>query len=130
MISELNFDSQIFDINVGKLEMLNTNFQVDHKDLNEYDLVYVFSNAKLDGLDYEWMDTKLTFDLDLNNSISKAITNQNEQVCSEFNIDIHDFASLKKLAFLSGIYSRFKQDKNLPSNLTFMIFILFGLKNQ
>lgn len=128
MISELNFDSQIFDLNVGKLEITNTNLQVDHKDLNEYDLVYVFSNAKLDGLDYEWMDTKLTFDLGLNNSISQAITNQNEQV-SEFNIDIHDFTSLKKLAFLSGIYSRFKQDKNLPSNCFYDLYAIWIKKS-
>ena len=122
MISELNFDSQIFDLNVGKLEITNTNFQIDYKDLNEYDLVYVFSNTKLDGLDYKWVDTKLTFDLDVNNSISQAITDQNEQV-SEFNIDIHDFTSLKKLAFLSGIYSRFKNEAEIA-------YLIFNYSSQ
>ena len=72
---------------------------------------------RLDGLDHQWVDAKLTFDLDLDNSISQAIiADQNEQV-SEFNIDIHDFTSLKKLAFLSGTYSRFKLDKKLAFKL-------------
>lgn len=128
MISELDFDSQFFDLSVGKLEITNTNFQADHKDLNKYDLVYVFSNTKLNGLDNKLVDTKLTFELEVNNSISQVNTNQNGQV-SEFNIDIHDFTSLKKLAFLSGIYSRFKHDKNLPSNCFYDLYTFWIKKS-
>ena len=54
--------------------------------------------------------------------------NQNEKV-SIFNIDIHDFTSLKKLAFLSGIYSRFKLDKNLPSNCFYDLYAIWIKKS-
>ena len=33
MISELHFDSQLFDLKVGKLEITNNNFRAEHKDL-------------------------------------------------------------------------------------------------
>lgn len=121
MISQLDFDSQIFNLTVGKLEITNPNFQAELKELNTYDLVYVFSNRKLAGLDDKLVDTKLTFDLEVNNTVSQDITNKNEQI-TEFNKDVHDFTSLKKLAFLSGVYSRFKHDKNLSSNCFYDLY--------
>ncbi|MDB3905283.1 GNAT family N-acetyltransferase [Crocinitomicaceae bacterium] len=124
MISELDFDSQLFDLKVGKLEITNNRIIANNKDLNNYDLVYIFSKTRLDGLDNKLVDTKLTFDLEVNHSIIQEILYQNEQV-SEFNINIHDFNSLKKLALLSGIYSRFKRDKNLPSNSFYNLYTLW-----
>ena len=128
MISKLHFDSHLFDLEVGKLEGVNKNFRAEHNDLIKYDLVYVFCVTKIDDLDNQLVDVKLTFQLEIDNLKKQFIADKNEQI-SEFNIDKHDFISLKNLAFLSGTYSRFKLDKNLPSNSFYDLYSLWIKKS-
>ncbi|MDC0459753.1 GNAT family N-acetyltransferase [Crocinitomicaceae bacterium] len=126
MISNLEFDSNLFELKVGKLEIRNDNFLADKKELIKYDLVYVFSDKRIDFLDNNLVDIKLTFELNLNKY--KTEIEINKQI-SEYNIEKHDFNSLKRLAFLSGTYSRFKLDDNLPSNSFYDLYSMWIKKS-
>ena len=128
MISKLDFDSELFELQVGKIELETGNLQLDHEDYSKYDLVYIFSPENIYGFEEALVDVKLTFKLEINKSINDYISDQSEQI-SEFDIEYHDFDSIEKLAFLSGTYSRFKRDENLPSNSFIDLYSLWIKKS-
>lgn len=115
MIEKVNWDSDFFGYNVGKLNVYSVddynNFLKENK--NEYKLIYLFSKTelKLENQNIKKVDNKLTF--------IKVIENQNiENVnnsIKELTINSDNFESILELAYLSGIYSRFKLDNNFKN---------------
>jgi len=111
MIDYLNFDSQLFEINVGKYELSN-NFKIDSikNQLNKFDLIYLFSNENDTKINLKPVDTKIIFRLKLED---KTFTEPNSKVLiTSSNFQNFEYSNLLKLSYLAGDFSRFKIDKN------------------
>ncbi|MBM3185364.1 MAG: GNAT family N-acetyltransferase [Bacteroidetes bacterium] len=111
MIDFLNFDSQLFDINVGKFELTN-NFKIDSikNQLNKFDLVYLFSNEDDVKINLKPVDTKIIFRLKLEDS---SLPEPNSKVLiTSTDFQNFEYSKLLKLSYLAGDFSRFKLDKN------------------
>jgi dTDP-4-amino-4,6-dideoxy-D-galactose acyltransferase len=113
MIEKLAFDSNCFDLNIGKLTLVDNNQDLDLKD-NEFDLIYVFSKDPVKRLDNFLVDTKVVLSIDLKEKNLK-IENPNNKIKS-YSKDSKSYEDLLDLAFLSGEFSRFKLDQNLPNS--------------
>lgn len=103
MISYLKWDSEFFEKKIGKLE--NTIYDLLHLlngDISEYDLIYIFSDDKVDFLE-EPIDIKVTYA----KKTQKKIENANVKV---FDNTIHVYDDLLALAYSSGHDSRFLKD--------------------
>jgi dTDP-4-amino-4,6-dideoxy-D-galactose acyltransferase len=117
-INKLDWDSNFFNFNVGKIEGSITNFI----DLQTIEGLFKKTKTRLayyltpketppfvyesDELDFYLVDKKTTYtkSIDLKLKIEKGI----ETIGNNTN-----FEKLKKLAIQSGIYSRFKTDKKI-----------------
>lgn len=103
MISYLKWDSEFFEKKIGKLE--NTIYDSLHSlngDISEYDLIYIFSDDKVDFLE-EPIDIKVTYA----KKTQKKIEYKNVMV---YDNAIHDYEDLLSLAYSSGHDSRFLKD--------------------
>lgn len=112
MIKFLEWDSFFFSKKIGSLE-LNSDFQ-NLNDVNDYDLVYVFSegNSLLEIKNFE-----TTF---IENKIIFAKKNINSCIPIDENIieanESEDIKHIYDLAFESGKWSRFNLDKNFKTS--------------
>jgi len=114
MIKKLNWDSDFFGYEIGKFRLTDFekwDFKKFKNKSEKYRLVYVFSKQKIEFQELDLVDTKLTFE--------KTIKESNCLGCDNiklFKLDIDNFKTLEKLALASGVYSRFKLDRNFRDN--------------
>jgi dTDP-4-amino-4,6-dideoxy-D-galactose acyltransferase len=106
MIDKLDWDSNFFNLKIGKLTTDENHLNgVADSILNQYDLVYIFSEQELNDLNarVHLVDVKVNF--------SKTNLGFNEGIIiSEYNNTKHSYNKLLELAILSGVHSRFKKD--------------------
>jgi dTDP-4-amino-4,6-dideoxy-D-galactose acyltransferase len=113
-IKRLDWDSEFFGYEVGKLELdiiENFNLESFYQESKKFKLVYVFSIDFLDFKGFNLVDKKVTLYQEIN---TKVIANNN--MIESFDIKIHNYQQLKELAIESGMYSRFNIDKNFKNN--------------
>lgn len=114
MIKRLEWDSEFFGYNVGVIDLTESskfNFKEFKKESFGFTLTYIFSPSKLNYKGLKLADEKVTF---LKENI-KPVQN-NEKNLGFFNIKRDCYKSLEALALESGVYSRFKLDKNFRNN--------------
>lgn len=112
MIEKLDWDSAFFGYPVGRVFIQKTegfNLKTFGKDLSTFKLVYMFSE---DPLPQEYtnclVDKKATF--------RKTISQHPDDFCvSVFDKEKDSYDELLDLVYLSGLYSRFKTDKNFQN---------------
>lgn len=113
MINKLTWDSDFFGFNVGKFTVENTKFdEINFKEESKnFQLVYLFSNQEINvSDDLKLVDIKTTFEKKINTNIV-----DNKSIIS-FDSEIHNYKELEELAYLSGVFSRFKIDENFRNN--------------
>lgn len=113
MINKLTWDSDFFGFNVGKFSVENTEFdEIEFKELSKnFQLVYFFSNKEINvSDDFKLIDIKTCFGKKINNQLI-----DNDSIIT-FNPEIHNYKELEQLAYLSGVFSRFKIDENFKNN--------------
>lgn len=114
MIQKLEWDSNFFGYKIGKFTTEDSEkfdelkFKVES---SLYKLVYLFSNEKLDFENIKLVDTKLTFIKETKNIHVYECNN-----IKRFENGKDSFELLQELALMSGLYSRFKLDKNFKKN--------------
>lgn len=117
MIEYLGWDSQFFNLKIGKVEITSLSLSLFReifysKEKNNYDLIYLFSNTIESDADKE-LKRKALFPIDKKIVFTKEVSridNLPENIHpfnGELNIPLLD------LAFLSGHESRFKKDPRL-----------------
>lgn len=109
MIRFLTWDSDFFNITIGELRV---NSDITHlPELENYELLYVIQKSKnkfkIHGFKESYCDERVVFQKNLNNI--KPI--RNNKVYSVKEIDI-SLDKLYHLAYISGVYSRFRLDTN------------------
>ncbi len=113
MISKAEWDSKFFNYPVGILHIKEEN-NFDLKKIlaesKKFKLVYIISKMDLEDIPLlKLMDKKVIY--------SKQLSNRkNAQQILDYAPEIHSYDQLLNLAYLSGIYSRFKRDKNFMNN--------------
>ena len=117
MIEELHWDSEFFGYKTGKLIIPdggNFNYSEFESVVNNYRLIYIFSKKKITEKRLKLVDKKVTFHQQI--PIKTCLKKSYNSKIESFNIKLHNYESLKKLALTSGIYSRFNIDKNFKNN--------------
>lgn len=113
MIEKLDWDSQFFGYQIGKLILSNN---ADYKYIfsqDTFDLIYVFSNEIIYDERFFHADNKVVF----HKRISKRNYNADLQIkCFSFDNSTMSYSELEALAIESGKYSRFKLDSNFVNN--------------
>jgi dTDP-4-amino-4,6-dideoxy-D-galactose acyltransferase len=105
-ITKLNWDSNFFGFEVGKIVVLHP-LAIDLFITQPYLLTYIFSSEQL-----KVHDDKL---VDIKHEYKKELANENVAPLStieEYRPTANTFDQIKELVFLSGKYSRFRADKN------------------
>lgn len=113
IVERLKWDSDFFGYEIGKVNnesFVNNGIKKILEKSTDYKLVYVFVNDKINHPKFKLVDEKVTLSINVFNS---KIQDSN---ITSFDILTHDFEELKKLAIISGIYSRFKIDQNFLNN--------------
>jgi dTDP-4-amino-4,6-dideoxy-D-galactose acyltransferase len=111
MIEKLVWDSDFFNLNIGKVTTTETNLiGISKNELNQFDLVYIFSEHGLkENLPkVQLLDVKVNFSK--TNFCFKEVAN-----ISDYDDSKHNYNKLLELTFLSGIYSRFKKDNKFSA---------------
>lgn len=111
-IVRLEWDSVFFRLNIGKLEIddyANFDLNILKKSFQDFDLIYIYSNYKIDGL--KLVDNKEVFIL---NDIKNSVRIFDDTVI--FDPIKHSYDQLLDLALQSGKYSRFNIDENFRNN--------------
>jgi dTDP-4-amino-4,6-dideoxy-D-galactose acyltransferase len=114
MIQKLNWDSNFFNLNIGKAIINNTEeYFLAHAEFtkSKFDLIYIFCPETIDYQTIEIIkskknlhDTKLTF---TKNNLTSYKLNSNINSINLLS------PKLEELAIKSGIFSRFKRDHHL-----------------
>ena len=113
-IQRLNWDSDFFGYEVGKIEVSKCddfNFDIFEQEVQNYRLIYLLSDMEIDILNLLLVDKKVIFYQKINKVIES-----NDIIIESFDEAKHDLEQLKALAIESGIYSRFFIDKNFVNN--------------
>jgi dTDP-4-amino-4,6-dideoxy-D-galactose acyltransferase len=113
-IQKLNWDSNFFGFEVGKINISDINeFNKEKfiKDSKKYKLVYLFSKSQFSDDIIHLVDEKVILEQDIKNV--ELCKNDNFE---SFNYKKHNYNQLKNLALESGIYSRFFIDKNFKND--------------
>lgn len=109
MIEKLNWDSEFFNLKVGKAE-INTIDELAIEDVKKFDLIYIFSDNP--NLRLKLVDKKITYLLE---NLSHTQLKSTDNI--EFYKPSEEFYSdLLNLTLQSGEYSRFKLDINFVNN--------------
>ena len=114
MIKRLDWDSNFFGYEIGQVEINYFDQKSKSVLLNEADrfkLVYITSNKEM----YPIIENAKLVDIKI--QLTKEVLK--EEDCKKVNLseyNLEDNEQLKKLAFQSGIYSRFKRDINFTKN--------------
>lgn len=113
MISRLDWDSNFFGVETGKL-VVEENQIIDAANFNDFDFVYIFSNHKLSEEQLNVNKGKIHL------ADQKVVYHKLLKACSDISTDIHSFdknrlipEQLYDLAIQSGHYSRFSTDPNI-----------------
>lgn len=113
MIRTAEWDSKFFKYPVGILNLekeSDFHFEKFLTDAERFRLVYVISEVEITSIpDLKLMDEKLTY--------SKKIeqTKSSEEII-DYDPTVHSYSQLLKLAYASGIFSRFNRDENFKRN--------------
>lgn len=113
MIRTAEWDSKYFNYPVGILNIeKESDFHIEKflKNAEKFRLVYVISKVEINSIpDLKSMDKKLTY--------SKKIeqTKSSEEII-DYDPTVHSYSQLLKLAYASGIFSRFNRDENFKKN--------------
>ena len=114
MIKRLDWDSNFFGYEIGQVEINYFDQKSKSVLLNEADrfkLVYITSNKEM----YPIIENAKLVDIKIQLTKEVLIEEDCKKVnLSEYNLENNE--QLKKLAFQSGIYSRFKRDINFTKN--------------
>jgi len=114
MVQEAKWDSIFFGFPVGKINFKHTdNFEELILASKKFKLVYVFSDAELQEPMLDLVDKKIIFSKPLRANQNENLNNKNGDIIS-YDKKTHSYDQLLQLAYLSGTYSRFKLDKNIP----------------
>lgn len=119
MIKRLDWDSNFFGYRVGKLDYYKSVISLhDLRDLNHYDLVYLYAHEKINE-DRELPNpfTKVIFSTSLDETNLNSFERyENISELDLKNIKGEDWYQLIGLGYQSGIYSRFKLDRNFSES--------------
>lgn len=111
-LSRLNWDSDFFGLNIGKLVLSDEDefLKLDIEGLLDYDLVYIFANHgyKMPVVGANLVDCKVIY----KKSISRNVETNSNVVAFSENKPSPD---LYELALQSGEYSRFRLDDKMPA---------------
>ena len=119
MVKKLEWDSNFFGYPVG-LFVVNPLHEFPYTEFIEesqkFKLVYIFSSLELNNFrTLKLVDKKVI--------LTKKISQDNNfDVPLEFDNKLHSYEQLSNLAYLSGIYSRFKIDSNFLEDDFFKIY--------
>lgn len=122
MVKRLIWDSNFFGYEVGNCIVDSHYLDLDNfkKSAKKFDLVYIFSNQEIVNLHpvsaIELVDIKVL----LEKKVNKDIVPDPHIV--EYNANIHLYDNLLELAYLSGKYSRFRNDKNFKSKEYYKLY--------
>lgn len=110
-LTRLNWDSDFFNLEVGKIVLDTDNF-FQPEELNVitsgYDLVYIFTeNKEPENYGLKAIDKKVVFEMLLDDLCCEIMQDISVYEPSESN-----YSKLLELAYLSGKYSRFRLDKS------------------
>ena len=115
LVEKVNWDSDFFGYEVGKLELSNTStftWEAFEKASEAFKLVYVFSEEKLNYAPLKLMDEKVVLEHSLDN-----LESRNSHIgISSFKFSENGYEQLKQLSLESGLYSRFNQDENFQND--------------
>lgn len=106
MIKNLNWDSDFFGYKVGRIDIGNEELPLPQMD--DYKLIYGFSNELIPNWEKYLYDKKTTYFQDL---LDESEFNYTLNI-TEFQNQKHNYLELLNLAYASGEYSRFYLDKN------------------
>lgn len=109
MIERLEWDSNFFNLKIGKVTIDNLEDLAQYE-MNNFDLIYVFSNSP--NLSLNLVDQKIVYEIDL-------VTLQNDIEDKEilfYDAKKDNYNDLLDLTLQSGVYSRFKLDPNFRNN--------------
>ncbi len=115
MISRLDWDSEFFGVETGKL-VISHNHIIDTESFNNFKLVYIFSNHKLSDEELNISKGKIYLadeKIEYHKSLNITPFNSDKIVSFDSNRSISD--RLYDLAIQSGHYSRFSTDPFIPS---------------
>lgn len=111
MIDRLIWDSIFFDFEIGKFTVDSaTDWDLFKNEARSYKLVYVFSNELIEIPSAILVDTKITFEKQIQ-KIDYCHSND-EIIFEKYDSCKHSYFQLLDLAYLSGSLSRFKLDSN------------------
>lgn len=116
MIKKLEWDSNFFGYKIGELHFNEKEFSKSKiEDLDEFDLVYVFSKKKLISRCLSRAYTKVVFEFDL--ETFKSGYNKPRDITDIITekVSNKERQKLFNLAYKSGKYSRFNLDKNFSN---------------
>lgn len=113
MINKVEWDSKFFDYPVGILNIKEkNNFDLNNflAESEKFKLVYIIAEIEIEDIPLlKLMDKKVVYSKQLS-------TCKNSEQILEYAPEIHSYDQLLKLAYLSGIYSRFKRDEKFMNN--------------
>lgn len=113
-ISKLQWDSEFFNLNIGMIDIVGSK-EFDFNKMKalskNYNLVYIFCDEEIRELTE--VDKKEIFILD---SLPKKNDLIYQQEIEYFSLNKHSYEDLLELTLQSGIYSRYKIDKNFKNN--------------
>ena len=114
MVDRLQWDSDFFGLRIGRTDIVsNERWQMLLQEASSlqmhYDLIYVFSEQELptDSHKVRLVDTKTIYAKSIDSSTTMPATVEHYQE-SLPNADLY------RLALVSGVYSRFRLDDNMP----------------
>ena len=113
-VESLTWDSNFFGYNVGKIILTDLCVDINllQKKAVGYQLIYLFSPARIIEFENYLVDEKIVLEMNCTNDHIENETFQLEL----FDPNKHDFNALRNLAISSGEYSRFKIDSNFKNN--------------
>ncbi|MDT0686581.1 GNAT family N-acetyltransferase [Autumnicola psychrophila] len=116
MVQKAEWDSNFFGFPVGKVNLKSVdNFEEVILASEKFKLVYVFSDVEINEPSLDLVDKKIIYKkaLEANKEINPVEGNGD---LTSFDPKIHSYDHLLELAHLSGTYSRFKLDSNIPGS--------------
>lgn len=114
-IIKLEWDTNFFNKKIGKLYLDNSSeFSIDiFKELvKKFELVYIYTKEEV-NIGLRVIDKKITL---VKHDIRAPSQLANINSIEFFNNALHDLECVKKLALVSGVFSRFKKDTNFRNN--------------
>ncbi|MFH5834123.1 GNAT family N-acetyltransferase [Halalkalibaculum sp. DA384] len=119
MIKKLDWDSNFFGYNIGRLDLYRSVFQPsDIYNLDSFDLIYLYAHEEVENKEeLPKPFTKIIFSKKLEEFYSSpSLKHENIYNINNKNINNKEKQKLINLSYQSGIYSRFKLDEKFSDN--------------